>query len=48
MQQYNFGNAIVRIHGSYEPDKLEEATKKYVKKVMKCKKQRKQKESCTS
>lgn len=40
MEQYKFKNATVRIHGT-EPEGLKVATEKFVKKVMKCKREQK-------
>ena len=40
MKQYKVGNAIVRIHGSAEPEQLKAASEKFMKKVMKCKKEK--------
>lgn len=37
MVEYRCGNAIIRIHGETEREKLEEATMKFLKKVQKAK-----------
>ena len=42
MTEYKFQNATVRIHGSVNQEMLTKATKKLMKKVLKC--QRKQKQ----
>ena len=41
MQEYKYKNATVRIHGTYDREKLEEATKIFMKKVNKRKKEEK-------
>lgn len=33
MVEYQIGNAIVRVHGSPDPDKLKEATARFLKQV---------------
>lgn len=33
MQEYKIGNTIVRIHGEVDKEKIEEATKIFMKKV---------------
>ena len=43
MQEYRTANAIIRIHGSADTDKVKAATIKFLKKVQA---QRKEKEKC--
>ena len=40
MKQYKVGNAIVRVHGSIEQEQIKEATEKFMKKVIRCKKKK--------
>lgn len=44
MKEYKVGCATVRIHGTYDPEVVREATEKYLKKVMRSKKNEKEKE----
>ena len=43
MTEYKFQNAIVRIHGSVNEERLKSATTKFMKKVLKCKKEQREK-----
>lgn len=38
MKEFKTGCATVRIHGKAERERIEEATKQFAKKVMRCKK----------
>lgn len=40
MTEYRIGNAVVRIHGSYDEETLKAATEKFMKKVHKIRKQK--------
>lgn len=40
MTEYRTGNALVRIHGSVEREKIKESTIRFIKGVMKCQKQK--------
>lgn len=41
MKEFRTGNAIVRVHGTYEREKLEAATVNFMKKVIRRKKEKK-------
>ena len=43
MKEFKTGNATVRIHGTCEPENLKRATEKYLKKVVRSKKNEKKK-----
>ena len=45
MTEYKFQNAIVRIHGSVNEERLKSATTKFMKKVLKCQKEKAKEES---
>lgn len=40
MKEFRTGNAVVRIHGTYEREKLEAATVNFMKKVTRCRKEK--------
>lgn len=40
MTEYKFENATVRIHGEIERERVEQSTIIYLKKVIKCRKQK--------
>lgn len=40
MTEYKIGNAVVRIHGEADQEKLKTATEKFMKKVHKIRKQK--------
>lgn len=44
MTEYKINNAVVRIHGEVDNDRLKTATEKFMKKVLKCRRE-KEKES---
>lgn len=44
MTEYKIGNAVVRIHGTADREKIKAATEKFLKKVEAAKKKRKAKE----
>ena len=48
MTEYKTNNATVRIHGNADRENVEKATIKFMKEVMKCKKERKKEASKTS
>lgn len=45
MKEYKFGNATVRVHGTYDPEQIRAATEKYLKKVLRSKKNEKVKKA---
>lgn len=38
MKEYKFQNCTVRVHGTYDPEAVRTATEKYLKKVVRSKK----------
>lgn len=42
MTEYKINNATVRIHGTYDPETVKTATEKYLKKVVRSKKNEKE------
>ena len=40
MKVFRTGNAVVRVHGTYEREKMEAATVIFMKKVMKCRREK--------
>ena len=40
MTEYKFQNATVRIHGSVNEERLKSATEKFMKKVLKCQREK--------
>ena len=40
MTEYKINNAVVRIHGDVDHDRLRTATEKFMKKVLKCRRTR--------
>lgn len=38
MKEYKFQNCTVRVHGTYDPEAVKAATEKYLKKVVRSKK----------
>jgi ATP-dependent exoDNAse (exonuclease V) alpha subunit len=43
MKEYKFQNCTVRVHGTYDQEQLAKATEKYLKKVIRSKKNEKAK-----
>lgn len=43
MKEYKFENCTVRVHGTYDPEAVRSATEKYLKKVVRSKKNAKEK-----
>lgn len=47
MTEYKIKNATVRIHGNADPEKVRSATEKYLKKVVRSKKNEKEKKKAS-
>lgn len=45
MTEFKIGKATVRIHGTVEQEKIEEATIRFMKGVMKCQKEKEKQKS---